>query len=176
MPENAITRRNRRLIWMGSALLLGIICLTVYCTRRPGFDLSTPERALETFKRAMDGRRWSQAETCLTDRCREHYQKPVEDRRIFEFWSPHGYTVTQAHRLVPDWKVREIEVRGGKARARIATTVPLMGGEQAGFWLELVRCPDGLWRVDGPLENFDYWYDRLIPPEARGWGQRVERR
>jgi hypothetical protein len=159
----------------GLVLLAGAVSAVVYCSCRPRFDLSTPQKALDTFKRAMDGRRWSEAERCLSDACREHYAAPLADRRIFDLYSPYGYE-TEFGKLVPDWRVSSVEATGGRARARVSSGLPVIGGEQLGFWLELERGPDGLWRVDGPREDFEAWYARVIPGPARGWGAQNERR
>jgi len=176
MATGAVARRNRTLKIYGLVLLVGIVALVVYCATRPGFDLSTPEKALDTFKRAMDDHRWSQAEKCLTDRCREHYAQHLADRTIFDFYSPDGYRISPDYRMIPRWRRQEIVVTGPRARAHIVTKVFVIGGNQAGFWLQLKKGDDGLWRVDGPRVNIQSFYDRYIPDEAKGWGRRVERK
>lgn len=174
MPEGAVARRTRRLKIYGIVLLLGAACAVVYCATRPGFDLSTPQSALDTFERAMEERRWSVAEKCLSDRCRGHYAAAITDRSLFDFYSPDGYIVTEGQTFRPKWEVGKIEVKENTARARIAANLPLLGGEQFGFWLELVKGGDGLWRVDGPRVEFKREYGRLIPDVAKGWAKRFE--
>ncbi len=174
MPQGAVARRNRRLKIYGIVLVAGVACLAVYCATRPGFDLSTPKKTLDTFKEAMDESRWSVAEKCLTIRCREHYAEPLADRTLFDFYSPDGYIVAEGQTFRPKWEVGKIEASGDTARARASAKLPLLGGEQFGFWLELVKGGDGLWRVDGPRVEFKREYQRLIPEVAKGWGKRVE--
>jgi len=165
--------RWRRRIVLAAALAVAGLALWLWL--RPRFDLSSPERSLKTFQHAMDDRRWSEAERCLSARCREHYRKAITDRRLFDFYSPYGY-VCAGYRLIPDWRVRSLETDGEKARARISTEVPIIRTEEFGFFLQLVREPDGLWRVDGPLEDFDRHYEELIPEQAKGWAAEKERR
>ncbi len=178
MAEGAVARRNRILRIYGVILVVGLLSLIVYCVTRPGFDLTTPETTLATFKRAMDERRWSVAEKCLTDGCREHYADSIRDRSLFNFYSPHGYQVDGGHRFVPNWKVGEIvtEEDKGTARARIVSGVFVIGGNQAAFRLSLRKGEDGLWRVDGPQVDFKRYYDRYIPSEARDWAREAERK
>jgi hypothetical protein len=178
MPANAIERRRRTLRIYGLVLLAAIIAVLVYCFCGARFDLSTPEKTLASFKRAMDEHRWSTAELCLTEECRAHYAAALADRRIFDFYSPYGYE-SELGKFVPDWRVTSVELLKddkNRARARISGAPVILGGDAVGLWLDLVRCPDGLWRVDGPLEDFEQWYERLIPARARGWGKEVERR
>ncbi len=174
-PRGAVARRNRALKIYAVILLAGVLGLVGYCATRPGFDLSTPERALDSFKQAMDDQRWALAEKCLTPGCHAHYAEAIADRRLFDFYSPYGYTAEGYH-LPRDWHVKSIEKRETTARAWVALQLPLVGSDQAGFWLELVRCPDGLWRVDGPREDFVTRYDQFLPERARGWAAAEERK
>ncbi len=174
MPQGAVARRNRRLKIYGSVVLLAGACAVVYCATRPGFDLSTPESALDTLERAMKARRWSVAEKCLSDRSREHYADAIKDRSLFDFYSPYGYVVADGQTFTPEWKVRDIKVTGETARARISAGLPLIGAGQFSLWLDLVQGEDGLWRVDGPLVEFKQQYERLIPPKGKGWAKRFE--
>lgn len=168
-PRGAEARRNRILKIYAAALLAALTLLAGYCALRPGFDLSTPERTMRSFKRAMDRRRWAQAEACLSAGCRAHYAPFIADRRLFDFYSPYGYE-TEWGSFLPDWRYRQVEITGeGAARVRIYSGLPLVPAERAGFWMTLVRGPDGRWRVDGPRENCAALYEQLIPEGARGW-------
>jgi hypothetical protein len=175
-PSSESQRRRRKGRRLAIAAGAAAAALLLWLWTRPGFDLSTPEKCLGTFQRAMDGRRWSEAERCLSARCREHYRAPIADRRLFDFYSPYGYVLAANYRLIPDWRVRSVRTFGERATARISTNVPIIRTEQFGFDLELVREPDGLWRVDGPLEDFDRNYEELIPEEAKGWAAAKERK
>jgi hypothetical protein len=178
MSQGAVARRNRTLKIYGIILVAGAVSLIVYCATRPDFDLTTPKLTLATFKRAMDDRRWSVAEKCLTNKCREYYGEAIRDRSLFNFYSPHGYQVDGNYKFVPHWKVGEIVVKEdkGTARAKIVSKVFVIGGNQAAFWLSLKKCEDDLWRVDGPQVNFKHYYDRYIPSEARSWARDAERK
>ena len=176
MALNALERRRRTLRVYGLVLLAALVSAVVYCACGSRFDLSTPEKALDTFKRAMDAHRWTTAELCLTAACREHYAAPLADRRIFDFYSPYGYE-TEIGKAVPDWRVTAVKkLDGDRAQARISGAPLILGGDPFSLWLDLVRCPDGLWRVDGPRVDFESYYLQLIPERARGWGRQVERR
>jgi hypothetical protein len=165
--------RRRLWKWLGAAALAA--GLIIWLVTRPRFDLSTPERCLKTFQRAMDGRRWSVAERCLSARCRAHYRKALDDRRIFDFYSPYGYRYS-GQPLIPNWRVRSVETSGQTALARISSALPLIRVEEFGFDMPLVREADGLWRIDGPLEDLDHWYEEIIPEAAKGWAAEEERR
>jgi hypothetical protein len=180
-PRGAIARRNRVLKVYGLVLVAGILGLVGYCAMRPGFDLSTPEKALKTFQRAMDDQRWSVAEKCLTPECHKHYEASIADRSLFDFYNPNGYTV-ESYNFPRDWRVRSVEKndkdekKATTAQAWICSGLPFAGADQAGFNLYLVRCPDGLWRVDGPREDVVKRYEQYIPERARGWAAAEERR
>jgi hypothetical protein len=174
-PRGAIARRNRVLKIYGLILVAGILGLAGYCAMRPGFDLSTPEKALKTFQRAMDDQRWSVAEKCLTPECHKHYEASIADRSLFDFYNPYGYT-TEFGNFPRDWRVASIEKKEASAQAWIGSGLPFIGANQAGFYLYLVRCPDGLWRVDGPREDVVKRYEQYIPERARGWAAAEERR
>ncbi|HOX04991.1 MAG TPA: hypothetical protein PK280_01205 [Planctomycetota bacterium] len=175
-PRGAIARRNRTLKLYAAVLLAVALVLTGYCVLRPGFDLSTPERTMASFKKALDDRRWSLAEKCLTADCHAHYAPAIADRTLFDFYSPHGYD-TPFGRFIPNWKVRRVErTSDSAARVWVASGMPFVQEEQAGFYMYLVRSPDGLWRIDGPRERFAEWYELLIPKDAQGWAAAEERR
>jgi hypothetical protein len=178
MPQGAVARRNRILKIYGIVLLLGSVSLIVYCATRQSFDLSTPDAALDTFKRAMDEHRWSVAERCLSARAREHYAEMIADRSIFDFYSPHGYVVGDSYTFKPNWEKGEVTVDEGKgtARAQIVSRAFVLGGKQAAFWLHLEKGDDGLWRVDGPRVNLKSYYQRHIPEKAQGWAAGAERK
>ncbi len=169
----AVARRNRTLKIYGIVALLAAVAVIVYCATRPGFDLSTPEKTMDTFKRAMDGYRWSEAARCLSPACREHYAKPVADRRIFEFYSPFGYD-TEFGRVNCEWRLKNVRAKGSRARADVCPTG--LYGNNAVLTLELEKGEDGMWRVCGPLVDFEMWYKRLIPTDAHGWAKAVEKR
>ena len=171
-PESGPRRRRLWPALAGAALAAGLIGWLV---TRPGFDLSTPEKCLKTFQRAMDDRRWATAERCLSSRCREHYRKALDDRRIFDFHSPYGYRWGE-HPIIPNWRVRSVQTAGQTATARISSNLPLIRVEEFGFDMQIVREADGRWRVDGPLEDFEHWYQEIIPERARGWAADEERR
>lgn len=171
-PEILPRRRRRWPALLAAAAVAGVV---VWLATRPRFDLSTPEKCLKTFQRAMDDRRWATAERCLSSRCREHYRKALDDRRIFDFYSPYGYRY-YGHAVIPNWRLRSVRTAGGAATARISSNLPLIRVEEFGFDMQLVREADGLWRVDGPLEDFEHWYQEVIPELARGWAADEERR
>ena len=175
MTDTKESRPRRRWLRWGLVAAALVAALVVWLATRPKFDLSSPEKCLKTFQRAMDDRRWGGAEQCLSARCREHYRAAIADRRLFDFYSPHGYAFS-GYRLIPDWRVRKVETSGEKASARISTNLPIVRTEEFGFDLQLVREPDGLWRVDGPREDFAGRYEELIPEEAKGWAAKKERR
>jgi hypothetical protein len=175
-PRGAIARRNRVLKIYGIVLLAGILGMAGYCTLRARFDLSSPERTLASFQRALDKHRWSVAEKCLTPECHQHYESAIADRTLFDFYNPYGYE-TPFGRFPSEWRVRSVEKTGpAAAQAWVSSGMPLLSREQAGFSMYLVRCPDGLWRIDGPRENVAGWYEILIPKQAQGWAAAEERR
>jgi hypothetical protein len=177
MALNAVQRRNRTLKVYGGLALVGILVCIIYCATRPGFDLSTPQNTMDSFKRAMDGYRWSEAEKCLSAECREHYAGVIRNRKLFDFYSPYGYE-TGFGKYKVHWQLIKIENRDDdSARARIGTRHPLGGAEQFGFWMSLKREADGMWRITGPLQNnIEGLYERVMPEEARGWAKLVETR
>jgi hypothetical protein len=126
----------------------------------------------------MDQRRWSVAEQCLTEECRQHYADSIADRSLFDFYSPYGYRVEGTYKFVPNWQRGEVTVNRekGTARARIVSKVFVVGGNEASFSLSLKRGRDGLWRVNGPRVDMQHYYDRYIAGEARGWAARAERK
>jgi hypothetical protein len=169
----AVARRNRTLKVYGMVALLAGGAAIVYCATRPGFDLSTPGKALDTFQRAMDGHRWEEAAKCLSRACRQHYAGPIADRRLFEFYSPFGYD-TEFGRVNCEWYVKNVKAEGDRALADLCPRGPY--GGQAVLRLQLEKGSDGMWRVCGPLEDFEVWYKRLIPTDAHGWAKAVEKR
>ena len=177
MALNAVQRRNRTLKIYAGLLVVGALAGVIYCVTRPGFDLSTPQNTMDSFKRAMDGCRWSEAEKCLSAECREHYSEMIKDRRLFDFYSPYGYE-SGFGKFRINWQLLKVEkVDENRARARIGSRHPLGGAEQFGFWMQLVKEPDGLWRMTGPLEeNIEDLYERVMPEKARGWARLVESR
>jgi hypothetical protein len=160
----------------GIVLLVGTVALIVYCSRGHSFDLTTPEKALESFKWTMDQRRWSRAEECLSEECRQYYAQWIEDRSIFDLYHPEGYVIAGDQRFNPEWKIGRVTRQGDTARARIIADVFLMGGRDIYITLDLKKCSDGRWRVDGPRVDFMRYYRQYIPEDSRGWARRVEKR
>jgi len=176
-PQGAVARRNRTLKIYGGVLLVGIAALVVYCSRGRSFDLTTPQRALETFQWALDEHRWSEAEKCLSAECREYYAAEIEDRTLFDLYNPEGgYVVGGDHRFHPNWRIGKVTVKGDTARARVKAQAFIMGGNQAYVTLNLKKSADGLWRIHGPRVNFMSYYRKYIDERDRGWAKRAERR
>jgi hypothetical protein len=177
MAKGAVARRNRTLRIYGAVLLVGIVALIVYCSRGRSFDLSTPKSALETFQWTMDDHRWSEAEKCMSDECRKYYAEYIADRRIFDLYKPpQGYVVGGDHRFRANWEIGEITVKGDTARAKIKAKAFIMGAGQAYVTLDLRKCADGLWRIDGPRVNFMNYYDHYIDDKDKGWAKTAERK
>jgi hypothetical protein len=153
----------------------------------------SPEALMETYYRAIREKHWADAAACLSTEYRKAFRGPIEDRRFFDCYSPHGFKTKATGFIMRGWvgvrksddKAAVIEI--GNTRPYESVDDSRSPGLASATSFRTLVKESGAWRISFPWDprpeygvvrrdvaDFEHYYNASIPEEARGWAKRVE--
>ncbi|MFA6356595.1 MAG: hypothetical protein WCY23_05745 [Candidatus Omnitrophota bacterium] len=138
-------------------------------------DLSSPTASLLSYKKAIKGKNWNLAEKCYSEEFRKAFKVPIQDRRLFDYYTTLGFSCKTAGILPIEIVSSDMKIPMPQDTNKFTYGLSPNGSSEVSgssyiYEVTFRKESDG-WKIEGSMvshEDFDKKYKEEIPAEYQG--------